>query len=459
MSATPADAVSRIPIGSLKIMNYYPADAGWTLMWTNYSHQRTVDDFAAMSSLGANTVRIIVQPSAVGYPTVSAQGASALADIVSVARSDNLGLQLTLFDWWSSYTDLTGSKQWAQSLLAPYTNDPVIDLVELQNEMPTSDPTALAWAHFMLPVIQQLLPGVPRTISAAGSAGNQGITAILTAFPSTDLEVGDIHYYGDAAGAINAIHAAQSAAGGRPIIIGESGLSTLDGAAGEEAQARYYRVLARITQATGLPPAAPWTYTDFTATGIPGTSPQPAQYHYGLRRTDGSWKPAAAVVTAAFGGQVDNDWDGGFEREVSGQTARLGSWTPFAAAQGLGSVATDTVRNGSKSVCFSGTTSTPTAVPSVEQAFPVLSSGAVVSVTAYVLRTNPTGQERAALAWYDANGTFLSQNESTFASEAGTWQQLTVTAAAPTNAATVQVHLKVGNETGRACWDDVLITW
>jgi len=282
VSATPADAVSRIPIGSLKIMNYYPADAGWTLMWTSYSHSRTAADFASIASLGANTVRVIVQPNTLGYPTVTSTMLANFRDVLATARASGLSVQLTLFDWWSSYTDLTGSQQWAQSLLAPYTNDPVIDLVELQNEMPTSDPTAIAWAHFMLPVIQQLLPGVPRTISAAGSAGNQGITAILTAFPPTDLEVGDIHYYGEAAGAINAIHAAQSAAGGRPIIIGESGLSTVDGAAGEEAQARYYRVLARITRATGLPPAAPWTYTDFTATGIPGTSPQPAQCTIGI---------------------------------------------------------------------------------------------------------------------------------------------------------------------------------
>src|SRR4051794_14156053 len=68
-SSATATATGRLPISQLKIMNYYPADAGWTLMWSSYSHDRTVSDFQAIASLGANTVRIIVQPNAIGYPT------------------------------------------------------------------------------------------------------------------------------------------------------------------------------------------------------------------------------------------------------------------------------------------------------------------------------------------------------------------------------------------------------
>src|SRR4051794_10129400 len=74
--ATTAAAVTttttRLAVPQLKIMNYYPADAGWTLMWSAYSHSRTANDFTAIASLGANTVRVIVQPNTLGYPNVSA---------------------------------------------------------------------------------------------------------------------------------------------------------------------------------------------------------------------------------------------------------------------------------------------------------------------------------------------------------------------------------------------------
>src|SRR5947209_13582155 len=55
-------ALQRLPLARLRIMNYYPAGDGWSLMWSRYSHTQTVNDFKAIASLNANTVRVIVQP-------------------------------------------------------------------------------------------------------------------------------------------------------------------------------------------------------------------------------------------------------------------------------------------------------------------------------------------------------------------------------------------------------------
>jgi hypothetical protein len=183
------------------------------------------------------------------------------------------------------------------------------------------------------------------------------------------------------------------------------------------------------------------------------------EYHYGLRRLDGTWKPAAAVVKAAFAGGVDNDWDGGFEREVNNNGGRLGDWLPFDAADGLGTVSTDVIRTGLQSLCFAATSSRPGAVPAVLEKFPVLVPGQQFGVTTYVNRFAPTGGERIALAWFDSGGHYLSQVESSYANTANVWQKLSVTAAAPTGATTVQVNLKASNEAGRACFDDTTITW
>lgn len=447
----------RLPVDQLRLMNYYPADAGWTLMWTQYSHARTAADMEAIASLGANTVRVIVQPSALGYPTVTPAMLANFRDLLATARAARLGVQLTLFDWWHSYDDVAGSEAWLRSLLAGQAKNPTIALVELQNEIPIDNAGAIAWARTLMPFLSTVLPGVPRTLSVSGTAGAAGIQTLVGDLPGSAIDVIDVHYYGDASGAADVIRTAKSVAAGRPVIVGEAGTSTPDGAAGEEAQARYYRVLERTTVALGLPPAAPWTFTDFTATGIPN-NPDPKEYHFGLRRTDGTWKPAAAVVKESFAGIVDDDLDGGFERETNNGGARLGAWTPYDTVDGVGFVAGDAVRTGSESLCFTATSGHSSAVPSVMQKLPVLTAGERFTVTTYVDRVAPTGSERVALAWFAGNGTYLGQVESAVATASDTWQPLTVTGTAPVGASTVQVHLKAAYENGRACYDDTTIS-
>ena len=451
---------TRVPLSQLRLMNYYPADAGWTLMWTHYSPARTAADMQAIASLGANAVRIIVAPSALGYPTVDPTMLAHFQDVLATAHAARLGVQLTLFDWWSSYGDIAGSEAWLRSLFAGQSGNPVIALVELQNEIPIDNATAIAWARSLLPYLSTVLPGVPRTLTVSGSAGAAGIATLIGDLPPSAIDVVDVHYYGDASGAADVIRAAKSVAGGRPVLVGEAGLSTPDGAAGEEAQARFYRVLERTTVALGVPPAAPWTFTDFTATGIPN-NPGVNEYHFGLRRVDGTWKPAAAVVKESFteptSSDVAYDLDGGFERETNGG-ARFGAWTPYDTADGAGEVASDVVRSGLQSLCFTGTGGRSSAVPSVMQQLPVLTNGERFTVTTYVDRLAPTGVERIALAWFSSGGQYLGQVESPAATSANTWQQLTVSGSAPVGASTVQVHLKAAYESGRACYDDTAIS-
>jgi hypothetical protein len=456
-TTTTSTTSSRVPVTQLKIMNYYPSDAGWTLMWTTYSHSRTAADFQAIRALGANTVRLVVQPQAVGYPTVTSAMATNFKDALSTAAAAGLSVQLTLFDWWSSYSDLSGSQQWLRSLLAGQSNNPTIALVELQNELATTSSSAMNWATQMLRYLPKVLPGVPRTISPSVSEGLTGISNMLTTFSSSVMEVADVHYYGDAAHAAQTIRTAKSYAAGRPVVVGETGLDTADGAAGEEAQARFFGVVARTARDLGVQPVAPWVLYDFTANGMPYAASD-AEHHYGLLRTDGTRKPAAAVVQQAFAGTGTADLDGGFEAEVNGSPDRFGAWLPFAPYYGTASVATDVVRSGTAAMCFSSTTG-GSWLPSVYQSLPVLAAGQTVSVAGYVNRTAPSGTERIVVSWFDSAGQNLGYSESSAASTAGTWEPLQVSATAPAGADTVQIHLQAGNESGRACYDDVSISW
>lgn len=284
----------RLPISHLRLMNYYPADAGWSLMWRSYSHTRTSRDFAAIRTLGANAVRVIVQPSAVGYPVVQPRMLARFHDMLATARARGLSVQLTLFDWWGGYGDLAGSRRWLRSLLVGEQHDPTIALVELKNEIPAS-PAALKWARELLPALSSDLPGVPRTVSTSASNGVAGM-AMQATLP---VDVLDVHYYGDPTRAGGLLHAAVALAAGRSVIVGETGVSTAQ--VSEAAQAHFFATMAAAAAAAGIPPPAPWVLSDFTSRAIPaGGNRAISQYRFGLRRLDGTWKPAAAVVRSAF---------------------------------------------------------------------------------------------------------------------------------------------------------------
>jgi hypothetical protein len=54
----------------------------------------------------------------------------------------------------------------------------------------------------------------------------------------------------------------------------------------------------------GLPTPAPWILNDFSPGAIPSPmADDPAQYGFGLFQLNGTPKPAAAVVRAAFSGK------------------------------------------------------------------------------------------------------------------------------------------------------------
>ncbi len=105
---------------SLKEVNYYPAAGGWTYMWSRFDPAAIDRDFARIRALGGNTVRIIVQPSVFGFPIVRPVMANRLFEVIGLAAKHSLRVQLTLFDWWSRYTDIHGSKEWVSSLLSRY---------------------------------------------------------------------------------------------------------------------------------------------------------------------------------------------------------------------------------------------------------------------------------------------------------------------------------------------------
>ena len=75
----------------LKMINYYPARAGWAFMWQRWDPATIGRDFARIESLNANTVRVIVQAETFGFPTPSPLYLGRLAQVVDLAAATACG--------------------------------------------------------------------------------------------------------------------------------------------------------------------------------------------------------------------------------------------------------------------------------------------------------------------------------------------------------------------------------
>ena len=296
-------------VQDLKEVNYYPAASAHTYMWSRFDPTAIDRDFARIRGLGANTVRIFIQPSVFGFPTVRPVMADRLSEVIGLAAKHSLRVHLTLFDWWSTYTDIDGSKEWVSSLLSRYRDDPRIVVVELQNEVDPRNREAVAWVSTMLPYLSTVMPGTLRTVSVA-SVPPEVFALFTHELENSPPNFWDYHYYGPAEDAVSVLSSIKALAAPRPLFVGETGYSTDetpgDQAAQEQAQAAYYRAVFAAAAALGLPTPAPWILNDFTPGGIPPESPavdEPAQYGYGLFQLNGTPKPAAAVVRRAFSGK------------------------------------------------------------------------------------------------------------------------------------------------------------
>lgn len=450
-------------IADLKEINYYPANGGWTYMWTRFHAAEVNRDFARMHALGANTVRIIVQADVFGFPTVKPRMAQRLKTVFALAGKHHLRVHLTLFDWWRDYGDMAGSKRWVYSLLAPYRNDKRLWIVEVRNELDASNGQQVRWARQIIPYVRALLPAAVVTVSCASITPRQ-FGAFVAKLRSARPTVWDYHYYGSPRFLYATLARVKAIAGSTPLIIGETGQSTSDRGgdvnALDESQAAYYRIAFAATRALNLPDPSPWILSDFAAGAIPPsrTADDNREYGYGLYRTDGTPKPAARVVSAAFHGHIAATIDGGFGHEsIRAGATVAGAWRvnlPDVAEFAVDHV---TTRSSAASVRIANSGGS-LANPPAWYATPVqpVLPGGRWTASAFVRGHATTGGTRVALAWYDEAHRLLSQSVSAMlpASSSG-WTRLTATGAAPQNARSVLVVLESWDNDGTAWFDDV----
>jgi hypothetical protein len=204
----------------------------------------------------------------------------------------------------------------------------------------------------------------------------------------------------------------------------------------------------------GLPAPAPWTLYDFTVSAIPG-QPKASEFLFGLLRTDGTPKAAAATVRAAFAGQpLSTDFNGSFERSSATLPAE---WSAYLPAQMTVAVDHAEAHAGTSSVRLSQSLGDATGWPSLRTSVvQALRPGRLYTATAWAKGTELTGANRVAITWYDAKGRYLGVSASAVVPVGTTgWQLLTATGVAPSNTAAAFVQLQTTRNAGSAWFDDV----
>jgi hypothetical protein len=453
----------------LRVVSYYPSNAGWTRMWEPWRPDRIEADLRRLRGLNANTVRVVVPAHFFGYPEPDGEKLDRLRELVGIAARRGLHVQLTLFDWWGEYDDVDGSKQWASAVLEPYVGDPRIAFVELRNELDTRDPAALAWARELVPWLRTLLAGrTPVTLSVAGMTPEQDLRALVAALPGgARPDFYAAHYFtGGGEQAQRVFASLRRIAAPTPLWIGELGYptsTTVSGFSGvpltpsgqEAAQEHYFKLCFDALARLGQPAPGLWILDDFAPGAIPQSdvSAKEPEYRFGLFRADGSAKPAAAAVRRLFAHRPDLRFNGGFEAAV---TAEDGVPVPAVwGSTGTLRLVHDrtTARSGGASALVAG-------APGGSGTFTVTPVGAAVQggraeVSAWV---RGGGVVRVGLAWFGPEGGPVGQRWTAVRGGTG-WRRVAVAAVPPRRAAFARVVVSAHAPAGPVWLDDVSFAW
>jgi hypothetical protein len=421
-----SSGVQRLPVNSVRAINYFPVQHGWTDMWTQWDPTAIDNDFSRIASLHANTVRIILDSYSwsFGWPAPRSVMMSHLSDMITLAANHRLYAQITLFDQFTSFSDVAGSKAWASQVLAPFAGDPRVAFVELQNEVDPRNSAQISWVSQMLPYLRSISGGIPVTVSVCGCDSAASLAQLKAEVGSSQPDFWDFHFYAEPAQAFGVFRDAKAVAAPLPLLIGETGYSThvnnsvIPGvpwtvAAQEAYQDQFYRTVANAAVQAGIPPVAPWILNDIV------------------------------------------DPNNSFEQDAGGYPAywRLWGW-------GSATFARDATvsHSGSASARLNATTTASWGTAPSFYTAPV--DGAVAghsySLSGWVRGSAATGSTVVAIGFFDSHGSWLGQAVSAQMAHGDSgWTQLTASGVAPAGTVFRVLYLESTNNSGSAWFDDI----
>jgi hypothetical protein len=278
-----------------------------------------------------------------------------------------------------------------------------------------------------------------------------------------------VHYFGGGGElALHVLSRAKEVAAPTPVRVGETGYPTTTALTGfggvprtpdaqEAAQAHFVAALAWGARAAGVPPPGLWLLDDLRPEAVPDRRvfDDDPDLHFGLFRTDGTAKPAAAVVRAVYSNRARFPFNAGFERAVAAESgpdvpaewSMQGARVAFAVDAGV-------AREGAASARI-----TPDGIGAGSFAITPpdggLRGGERVAAHAWARRAAPGGRVLVAIEWVDPSGRILGRATSPPLPAVTTWRRLRAVGRAPRNAAYLRIAL-VADAVTRPVWFDAV---
>ena len=318
--AQPSNALAPL---SVRGVNYYPRETPWGGMWTKTPAAVWEKDLALAASLEISAVRTFVSfsPALEQAGLLRPDGAPAadyLAKIEAfLALAARSGIRAVLcFDFDpKSFETQEGGRRWRRALAAvvgAHRDDARVLMWDLMNE-PDDDAKWTEGTRAYLREAQALLRGLD-----TNHLTTVGMTWRIDRIKEVGLpDVVQYHEYcpkkilfeQGPARVRHTIAGQRQAGGGRPVLIGEFGMSTArDSVYGVEAalrpkvgeapgtedeQARLYEIVLSAAESERVAGVFAWCLHDYAIRN-------PNESHFGLVRADGTLKPAAVVLRKTF---------------------------------------------------------------------------------------------------------------------------------------------------------------
>jgi hypothetical protein len=336
----------------IKGVNYYPQGKPWAEMWEDWKGPQIQRELqAARADLGINAVRVLVPYSEgawkAGRDRVNALMLGRLREMVQIAGDLDMRLIISLFDF-EQYFPAPGTRDeleqraWLTQLVGNFAGDDRIMAWDIHNEPdhykrwkePGGPEEILTWTGRMADLLHQIAPNHLVTV---------GVGQYETLWrPAPDgrriIDYSDVisfHTY-NAADTERQIYEIRSRTT-RPILLEEFGWPTgprcSQAGYDESTQAETYR--RQLQVATGrVAGVLAWTLRDFDAG--PTARYDTREEHYGLYRTDGSLKPAAAFFMAYDASPLPAATRTSYQISETGHNRIDGPYAPKRYASELG---------------------------------------------------------------------------------------------------------------------------
>jgi hypothetical protein len=420
LAIPPASARAESP-APIREINYYPRDYAWEQFWPHWEQARPLmdDDLDRMQSLRANTVRIFVHPFSVGYPIPTSQFLNDFEDALDLIQAHGLEAHVTLFDCWWSWQEIANSRAWLSHIVGSHRNDSRIALWELQNEVQLDNPAVRTWIQSLLPDLKQQAGATPITVSVGNIEWLDDVRDLAGATPP---DIYSLHWYPSefwwTQPFPSVLNRVRELIGQADLLLGEFGYNTYS--LSEASQTLLYHDILYASAQKGVHDLGAWTLNDFPdgTAQCAGVLPSPTEWHFGLYRPDGSARPAAAVLKAAFHGHVPAEpapvivHNPSFEHinPYSGQAENWHSWDQNWSGNQTFVQDCTMAHAGSCSAKVHGPANLVVGLYSL----PVLpvQSGQSWSLHGYVQTQNLDGWAKLVFSWFDSDQQWLDRDTS-----------------------------------------------